>query len=52
VPVRDAIIGPLRVSRDASGNQLLFGVTSRGIVTLRLPPITNPYPIRWSAESR
>lgn len=51
VPVRDAIIGPLRVARDASGNQLLFGVTTRGVVVVQLPVITNPFPIR-SADAR
>jgi hypothetical protein len=49
VPVRDPIIGPLRVARDASGNQLLFGVTARGLVTLRLPTVVNPFPIRQNA---
>jgi hypothetical protein len=49
VPVRDPIIGPLRVARDASGNQLLFGVTARGLVTVRLPTITNPLPLRQQA---
>ena len=43
LPVRDPIIGPLRVARDATG-QLLFGVTGRGLVTVRVPPYVNPYP--------
>lgn len=43
VPVRDPIIGPLRVARDATG-QLLFGVTARGLVVLRLPAFVNPNP--------
>lgn len=51
VPVRDPIIGPLRVARDAGGNQLLFGVTARGVVVVRLPAIANPFPIR-SAGAR
>lgn len=51
VPVRDPIIGPLRVARDGSGNQLLFGVTPRGVVVVRLPGITNPFPIR-SADAK
>ena len=50
IPVRDAIIGPLRVSRDAGGNQLLFGVTARGVVVVQLPPVLNPFPVR--ADSR
>jgi hypothetical protein len=44
IPVRDAIIGPLRVARDLSGGQLLFGITARGLVMLRLPAIPNPNP--------
>ena len=44
VPVRDPIIGPLRVAKDAGGNQLLFGITGRGLVMLKLPTITNPNP--------
>src|SRR5947208_13992544 len=30
ISIRDPIIGPLRVAKDASGNQLLFGITARG----------------------
>ena len=45
IPVRDPIIGPLRVAKDLSGNQLLFGITARGLVTVRLPTITNPNPV-------
>ena len=44
IPVRDPIIGPLRVARDALGNQLLFGVTARGLVMVRLPVFPNPNP--------
>jgi hypothetical protein len=43
LPVRDPIIGPLRVARDATG-QLLFGVTARGLVTVRVPAFVNPLP--------
>jgi hypothetical protein len=47
VPVRDPIIGPLRVAKDALGNQLLFGVTARGLVTVVIPsPLGNPFPLR------
>ncbi len=46
IPVRDPIIGPLRVARDALGNQFLFGITARGLVTVRLPTIVNPFPVR------
>jgi hypothetical protein len=44
IPVRDPVIGPLRVARDAGGNQLLFGVTPRGLLVLQLPPFTNTLP--------
>jgi hypothetical protein len=52
VPVRDPIIGPLRVARDGSGNQLLFGVTPRGVVVVQLPVLTNPFPVRQDVQSR
>ncbi len=45
IPVRDPIIGPLRVARDAGGNQLLFGVTPTGLLVLSLPAFTNPLPV-------
>jgi hypothetical protein len=45
IPVRDPITGPLRVAKDALGNQLLFGVTSRGLVVVRLPVFPNPFPV-------
>jgi hypothetical protein len=44
IPVRDPIIGPLRVSKDIAGRQLLFGITARGLVMVRLPAIPNPNP--------
>jgi hypothetical protein len=44
IPIRDPIIGPLRVAKDPFGNQLLFGITARGLVTVRLAPIFNPPP--------
>ncbi|PYP40968.1 MAG: hypothetical protein DMD48_01695 [Gemmatimonadetes bacterium] len=44
IPVRDPIIGPLRVARDAGGNQLLFGVTPTGLLVLQLPAFVNPLP--------
>jgi hypothetical protein len=43
IPVRDPIIGPLRVAKDAGGAQLLFGITARGLVIIRLPAITNVF---------
>ena len=44
IPIRDPIVGPLRVARDALGNQYLFGVTFRGLVMVRLPVFPNPNP--------
>ena len=45
ITVRDPIIGPLRVARNAAGTrQWLFGVTARGLVMVELPVITNPNP--------
>jgi hypothetical protein len=44
VEIRDPVIGPLRVARLASGEQFLIGVTARGVVTARLPAITNSFP--------
>jgi hypothetical protein len=43
IPIRDPIIGPFRVARDATG-QLLFGITASGLVMVRLPTLTNPNP--------
>jgi hypothetical protein len=45
IPIRDPVIGPLRVARDVGGTQLLFGVTATGLLVLQLPPITNPLPV-------
>jgi hypothetical protein len=42
-PVRDPIIGPFRVAKDAGGGQLLFGITARGLVTVRIPAVSNPF---------
>lgn len=45
IPIRDPIVGPLRVSRDAlSGQQYLFAITTRGLVVVALPTITNINP--------
>ena len=43
IPIRDPIIGPFRVARDATG-QLLFGITANGLVMVRLPSLINPNP--------
>jgi hypothetical protein len=44
IPIRDPVIGPLRVSKTAAGEQILFGVTSAGVVLVRLPAVTNIFP--------
>lgn len=44
IPIRDPVIGPLRVSKTAAGEQILFGVTSVGVVLVRLPTVTNIFP--------
>jgi len=45
IAIRDPIIGPLRVAFDAtSAQQYLFGITSRGLVVVSLPTITNTNP--------
>jgi hypothetical protein len=55
IVVRDPIIGPLRVARNAANTrQWLFGVTVNGIVMVELPVITNPYPVKppWGPPIR
>jgi hypothetical protein len=42
----------LRVARDAAGNQLLFGITAKGLVMVRLSTITNPFPAPPRAGAR
>jgi hypothetical protein len=45
ITVRDPIVGPLRVARNAAGTrQWLFGVTASGLVMVELPVIANPNP--------
>ena len=44
IPIRDPIIGPLRVAELPTGEQFLVGVTARGVVTVQLPPIVNIFP--------
>lgn len=53
LPIRDPIIGPLRVARLASGEQILVGVTAKGVVTLQLPAISNIFPAgAWSSPGQ
>ena len=44
LPIRDPIIGPLRVARLGTGQQILVGVTAYGVVTVQLPAISNIFP--------
>ena len=44
VPIRDTILGPIRVA-NSSGTLVLAGITSRGVVVIRLPNFTNPLPV-------
>ncbi len=51
IPIRDPVIGPLRVAKLASGTQILIGVTAKGVVTVRLPAVTNSFPSqRWGGS--
>ena len=43
IPIRDTIIGPVRVAK-VGGVLVLAGVTSRGIVVVRLPNFANQFP--------
>ncbi len=45
IPIRDPIVGPLRVALDTATNtQHVFAITSRGLVVVTLPGITNINP--------
>src|SRR5438046_8997902 len=44
IPIRDPIVGPLRVEKDALGNQFLFGVRTTGLVMVQLPAVPHPFP--------
>jgi hypothetical protein len=46
IPVRDPIIGPVRLALNALGQQVLVGVTANGVVVVPFPAPTNPFPIR------
>ena len=55
IPIRDPIIGVLRVARLPSGEQFLVGVTARGVVTITLPAISNSFlspPRLWNNRDR
>jgi hypothetical protein len=44
IPIRDPIVGPIRVATNGSGQRILVGVTANGIVIVRLPNLVNPFP--------
>jgi hypothetical protein len=43
IPIRDAVIGPLRIA-NVAGTPVLVGVTATGVVVVRLPSLTNSFP--------
>ncbi len=45
IPIRDPVIGPLRGGQLPTGEQVLVGVTSRGVVVVTLPAISNIFPV-------
>ena len=54
IPIRDPIIGLLRVAKLPTGEQFLVGVTAFGVVTVQLPPILNSFltPPKWDDKDR
>ncbi len=52
VPVKNPIIGPLRVARLPSGDQLIIGVTAEGVVMVQLPEVDNPFPVSGMGSRR
>jgi len=51
LPLRDPIIGPLRVAKGPTGSQLLFGITARGLVMVAIPVINNPLPVKQAVRT-
>ena len=51
IPLRDPIIGPLRVAKGPTGSQLLFGITARGLVMVAIPVINNPLPVQQAVKT-
>ncbi|MEK7667560.1 MAG: hypothetical protein AAB409_02820 [Gemmatimonadota bacterium] len=43
IPVRNSLVGAVRITPD-SGGTVLTGITTRGLVVVRLPTLTNPFP--------
>ena len=43
IPIKQPVIGPLRVAKLPTGEQILIGVTAGGVVVVRLPAVANPY---------
>ncbi|MDO8665104.1 MAG: hypothetical protein Q7J79_00720, partial [Gemmatimonadales bacterium] len=45
IPIRDPIVGPIRVATNPiTFQRILIGVTANGIVVVRLPSIANVFP--------
>lgn len=43
IPIKDPVTGPLRVAKLPSGDEVLVGITARGVVVVRLPAVSNPF---------
>ena len=43
IQIKEPVIGPLRVAKLPTGEQILIGVTAGGVVVVRLPAVANPY---------
>lgn len=54
IPIKQPVIGPLRVAKLPTGEQILIGVTAGGVVVVRLPAVANPYSqsAGWSGGRR
>jgi len=52
IPVRDPIIGPVRVALNGLGQQVLVAVTANGVVVVPLATVSNPLPIRAMDSTR
>jgi hypothetical protein len=46
IPVRDPIIGPVRLALNLAGQQVLVGVTASGVVVVPFTPPANIFPVR------
>jgi hypothetical protein len=51
LPIRDPIVGPVRLALNGLGQQVLVGVTANGVVVVPFTTPTNPLPIRASLRA-